>query len=250
MKLNKGYKKFYEIGDNAYYLLSISDETHIATESFVELDRRFFSRWLKPKRLTQGLKLLQYTPSISILFDEIMNLHSEQNDKGVVVYDTIDDKKVRNTIKDMYQEYQEVEKNNLLNAFERFKSNMYDKYTIDGEFNEDLYNQEMELPNQRLQMLLDRIESTNPFKNIILDLEKDTNVIIKKMLTQNFKFLYSQKVGSFLKINYLYDFDIYGTLTIYKVQTIKDVVKSVESFVYNIDIIRELTSFMINKELK
>ena len=63
------------------------------------------------------------------------------------------------------------------------------------------------------------------------------------------EFLYSQKIGAFYRIYYLYEFDSFGTVTIYKVHCARNVVKTIETFIYNREIIQELTACMMNKNL-
>ena len=69
------------------------------------------------------------------------------------------------------------------------------------------------------------------------------------MIDTNLEFLYTQKIGSNLEITYLYDLDCFGTLTIYKVQNVKKTLKSVETFIYNKEIIEELIAYIENNKL-
>ena len=41
MKLDKRYIKFYETGNNKYYLLPFSDELHVVTESIMPIQKKF-----------------------------------------------------------------------------------------------------------------------------------------------------------------------------------------------------------------
>ena len=72
MKLDKRYIKFFETGNNKYYLLPFSDELHIVTESILPIEKKFLF-FKKKKDLVQGIKLLELTAPISMLFQEIIN---------------------------------------------------------------------------------------------------------------------------------------------------------------------------------
>ncbi|MBR6113522.1 MAG: hypothetical protein IKP79_03325, partial [Bacilli bacterium] len=73
--------------------------------------------------------------------------------------------------------------------------------------------------------------------------------IIKKFLNENFEYLYTQRIGSNYKITYLYDLDIFGTITIYKIHTVKNVVKTIETFIYNREIIQEMLAYIVNHNM-
>ena len=77
MRLGKDYKKFYQIGQNRYYLLKYDDELHLVTESFLKKPTFLFFK----KEIKQGLKLLKLTAPISILFQKTLECELESEDK-------------------------------------------------------------------------------------------------------------------------------------------------------------------------
>jgi hypothetical protein len=248
MKIDKRFIKFHEIENNAYYLLPFDDELHIATESFLTFEKRFlFFKW--KKKLTQGFKLLQLTGPITLLFDAILNANVDKVDEDfpdMTTYKKVDNVELRKKIECIYKDNLDPQIRLIKEACERWKDDLIlnNKVLSDEEIDNIIKTNV-----QRLQQNIMSIKTHNIFNSLSFKLKTGENNIIKKMLDSNMEFLYSQKIGANYKIYYLYDLDIFGTLTIYKVQTVKDVVKTIETFIYNREIIQELTACMANKRL-
>lgn len=248
MKLDKRYIKFYEIENNAYYLLPFADELHIATESFLTLENKFLF-FKRRKRLNQGLKALQLTGPITLLFDAVLNTDIDKKDEefpDMTTYKKVDNVELRKKIEFIYKDNLDVQIRVQREAFEAWR----DDFILN---NKDLSDEDVDKlinTNQaRLEQNILAIKSHNIFNSLSFKWKTGENAIVKKMLGENMEFLYSQKVGAFYKFYYLYDLDIFGTLTIYKVQCVKDVVKTIETFIYNREIIQEMTACMANNRL-
>ena len=104
MKLDKRYIKFYETGNNKYYLLPFSDELHLVTESVMPIQKKFLF-FKKKKDLVQGIKLLELTAPISMLFQEIINADIDVKDEefpDMTTYKKVDNIKMRKTLEEYY----------------------------------------------------------------------------------------------------------------------------------------------------
>ena len=102
---------------------------------------------------------------------------------------------------------------------------------------------------ERLEQNIIAVKEHSPLNFINFKWKSGENLIIKKMLDNNMEFLYTQKIGSNYKIYYLYDLDVFGVVTIYKVHCVKDIVKTIETFIYDREIIQELVACMANNNL-
>lgn len=248
MKIDKRYIKFYEIDNNAYYLLPFDDELHIATESFLKLERKFLF-FKSVKKLTQGFKLLQLTGPISLLFDAILNTNIEQKDEDfpdMTTYEKVDNAELRKKIESIYKDTLDAQVRQAKEDFEIWKDDLIldNKEISDEELDNIISTNE-----QRLEQSIILMKQNNILNSLSFKWKTGECAIVKRMLDNNMEFLYSHKIGAFYKIYYLYELDNFGTLTIYKVQTVKDVVKTIETFIYNRDIIQELTACMANNKL-
>lgn len=248
MKL-KDYNKFYEVGDNRYYVLIYDDELYVATESFVPMEKKFlFFKWKKD--LTQGLKLLQLTPPIMKLFENIIDCNIDILDedfKDMTTYEKVNNVDLRKEIESLYKLSLDMSIDEVTKSFESWK----DDFILD---NKKLSDEEVEeiikTNEERLNNVISNIKETNILNSLSFKWNTGENTVVKKMLdTKNIEFLYSQKIGSSYKIYYLYDLDEFGTVTIYKAHCVNETLKSIESFVYNRELIQELTAFIVNNEL-
>ena len=248
MKISKQFIKFHEIDNNAYYLLPFDDELHIATESFLTLEKRFLFFKLK-KRLTQGFKLLQLTGPITLLFDAILNTEIDKEDEDfpdMTTYKKVDNVELRKKIESIYKDNMDAQIRIQRENFEIWR----DDFILDNkELSDEDVDKIININQERLEQNILAIKSHNIFNSLSFKWKTGENAVVKKMLDNNMEFLYAQKIGSNYKIYYLYELDIFGTLTIYKVQTVKDVVKTIETFIYNREIIQELTACMANNRL-
>lgn len=248
MKMSKRFIKFHEVENNRYYLLPIADELHIATESVLRFKKKFLF-FTKNETLTQGLKLLQLTGPILSLFGEILNMDVDKKDEefpDMTTYKKIDNVELRKRIESVYKDTLDAQVRQAKEQFEAWK----DDFILN---NEKLSDEEVDniisVNEQRLNQNIITLKTHNIFNSLSFKWKTGENTIIKKMLDNNMEFLYSQKIDAFYKIYYLYDLDIFGTLTIYKVHCAKNVVKTIETFIYNREIIQDLTACMVNNNL-
>lgn len=245
MKLDKRYIKFFETGNNRYYLLPFQNELHIVTESILPLKKKV----LKNKDLIQGLKLLELTAPISMLFQEILNADVDKKDEefpDMTTYKKIDNISLRTTLENYYKIAQDEKIEQMRNEFEEWLDN-----TISSTPNITIAEVEkLEKTNrERLEQNIIAVKEHSPLNFINFKWKSGENLIIKKMLDNNMEFLYTQKIGSNYKIYYLYDLDVFGVVTIYKVHCVKDIVKTIETFIYDREIIQELVACMANNNL-
>lgn len=248
MKLDKKYIKFHEIDNNAYYLLPFEDEIHIATESFLTLEKKILFFTFR-KRFTQGLKLLQLTGPITLLFDALINADIDEEDKDfpdMTTYKKFDNVELRKKIESIYKDNLDAQIRNATEDFEKWKD---DLILNNEELSEEELDNVIKANEVRLQQNIQFIQATNTLSSLSFKWKTGDNAVVKKLLDDGKLFLYSQKIGSSYKIYYLYDLDDFGTLTIYKVHCVKEIAKSIETFIYNREVVQELTACMANNNL-
>ncbi len=247
MKLNKRFIKFHEIDNNRYYLLPFDDELHIATESILTFEKKFLF-FKKKETLTQGLKLLQLTGPILMLFNSIISADVDKEDKefkDMTTYKKVDNVALRKDIEYSYKSVLDNQIDLIKADFDKWK----DDFIANSEDNLQEISNVISVNSQRLDRNIQTIKENNILNFLSFKWKSGENLIIKKMLDNNMEFLYSQKIGTGYKIYYLYDLDIFGTVTIYKVQCVKDIVKSIDTFIYNREIIQEMLACMVNNNL-
>lgn len=244
----KRFKKFYEIGSNRYYILPFDKELYLATENFLELPKKFFRK----NEITQTIKMLELTPPILALFGDMLDMEVMEKDEefeDMTKYKLVDNLKLRDSIKQLYKEALQSEIRLMCQDFETwcadFVNNNSDKYT------EVEIAETIKANNERVNNLIKEFEKMHisNFINTIKPHKKSENDVVKKMLTNGLDFLYSHQLSSTAKVYYLYDLDKFGTITIYKVMCVKEVVKSIDSFIYNRTIAQELLAYIENNEL-
>lgn len=239
------YKKFYEVGINKYHYLQADDELFIATESFINIGKK--KPFKKNEQLTQGLKLLKVTPVLTILFialSECKLLKDDDEFDDMKEYEVIDSKLLKKDIKDFFNDITSIA---IKDIEEKKKESLEDleKSNVSKEEKEKIKNNIIAIYDDFIK----KQEESNPLNFVNLDYEKDSSCdIIKIMNKGNIKHLYSEKINSFAKSVYLFDNDKFGTITIYKVSVVKDVVKSIESYIYNRDIISKFLEVVENND--
>ena len=248
MKLDKRYIKFHEVGNNKYYLLPFSDELHIVTESILPIQKKFLF-FKKKKDLVQGIKLLELTAPISMLFQEVISADVDTKDEefpDMTTYKKVDNLKMRKTLEEYYMsalneriEQMEAEFDSWLEGIRETMNNL----------DESELNKIENANRKRLEQNIDAVKSHSPLNFMSFKWKSGENLVIKRMLDSNLEFLYSQKIGSNYKIYYLYEVDIFGVVTIYKIHCVKDIIKTMETFIYNREVIQELMACMINNNL-
>ena len=128
MKLDKRYIKFYETGNNKYYLLPFSDELHVVTESIMPIQKKFLF-FKKKKDLVQGIKLLELTAPISMLFQEIINADIDVKDEefpDMTTYKKVDNIKMRKTLEEYYLEAINEKVQQMEDEFDKWLNDIYD----------------------------------------------------------------------------------------------------------------------------
>ena len=248
MKLDKRYIKFHEVGNNKYYLLPFSDELHIVTESVLPIQKKFLF-FKKKKDLVQGIKLLELTAPISMLFQEVISADVDTKDEefpDMTTYKKVDNLKMRKTLEEYYMsalneriEQMEADFDSWLEGIRETMNNL----------DESELNKIENANRKRLEQNIDAVKSHSPLNFMSFKWKSGENLVIKRMLDSNLEFLYSQKIGFNYKIYYLYEVDIFGVVTIYKIHCVKDIIKTMETFIYNREVIQEMMSCMINNNL-
>jgi hypothetical protein len=226
----KHYDKFYEIGNNAYYTLTADNDLFLATESFITLNKR--NIFGKRKRLTQGLKLLNISTPIAILLNKVFELKPKKGQKNVeedmLKYPIISSKDIKNEIETMYTQAMELQ----IKELKEWKKNALKD-------NKD--DKTIELIKNRYKDALELIKKDNPMNNVydFGDPYHTEGTIIKSFINNGAGHLYSEKVTAFAKNVYLFEQDCFGTITIYRIMTIKNVVKNVDTFILDKKLIGE-----------
>lgn len=248
MKLDKRYIKFHEVGNNKYYLLPFSDELHIVTESILPIQKKFLF-FKKKKDLVQGIKLLELTAPISMLLQEVISADVDTKDEefpDMTTYKKVDNLKMRKTLEEYYMsalnekiEQMEADFDSWLEGIRETMNNL----------DESELNKIENANRKRLEQNIDAVKSHSPLNFMSFKWKSGENLVVKRMLDSNLEFLYSQKIGSNYKIYYLYEVDVFGVVTIYKIHCVKDIIKTMETFIYNREVIQEMMSCMINNNL-
>lgn len=248
MKLDKRYIKFHEVGNNKYYLLPFSDELHIVTESILPIQKKFLF-FKKKKDLVQGIKLLELTAPISMLLQEVISADVDTKDEefpDMTTYKKVDNLKMRKTLE---EDYMSALNEKIEQMEADFDSWLEDIRETMNNLDESELNKIENANRKRLEQNIDAVKSHSPLNFMSFKWKSGENLVIKRMLDSNLEFLYSQKIGSNYKIYYLYEVDVFGVVTIYKIHCVKDIIKTMETFIYNREVIQEMMSCMINNNL-
>ena len=248
MKLDKRYIKFFETGNNKYYLLPFSDELHIVTESILPIQKKFLF-FKKKKDLVQGIKLLELTAPISMLFQEIINADIDTKDEefpDMTTYKKVNNVEIRKTLEEYYKDALDVRVGEMENEFNNWLEGIRENLT---NLDEKELKQIENTNRKRLEQNIMAVKEHSPLNFMSFKWKTGENLVIKRMLDNNMEFLYSQKIGSNYKIYYLYELDVFGVVTIYKIHCVKDIIKTIETFIYNREIIQELMACMVNNNL-
>lgn len=245
----KHYKKFYEIGNNRYYTINADDETFIATESFINVGKKKLFR--KQDYITQGLKLLKFNSPIAILFNALENIPKIKGQKGVhkdmLKYEIINN----DTLKDEIIKYYDLAYDEQIKDLDDWLSNMKKEVTasvtINGKLDTKLYKEKMKNFTNRYDSIVSQINKRNPIINGTINLKNpaDTGCLtIKSMLKSGLNHLYTERVTAFADNVFLYEQDCFGTITIYRVMTIKNIVKCIDTFIYDKNVVGTLLKTM------
>lgn len=250
----KHFKKFLEIGNNAYYTITADDDLYIATEAYLRLGKKGFFK--REDKLTQGFKLLKVTPCIGILFNRLANIGKLPNQKDVsedmIKYKIIDNIKLQQEIYKTYDKSFDEQQKSLDKWFDdaskHYKSKLKEK-----EINQKTYDMLMTDLSNSYMTHSEIINKNNPVKNGMITLKSPLhtgNAIIKAMVRSGLEHLYTEKVTNFVSNVYLYEQDCFGTLTIYRIITVKNVVKTIDTFIYDKKLIEAFLKTMYENESK
>lgn len=249
MKLDKRFKKFYEVGNNRYYVLPFDGELYLGTEDFLEIPRKFFK---KPKELTQTLKLLELSAPILILFNSVIDTKVDEIDdefKDMCTYEKVDNAKLRKSIKENYETALKIEIDKIREDFNKWCVDFTENSV--GKFTEEEIENTLKVNEIRIEKIIEQFKQVH-ISNLIstnIPNKKSENDVVKKMITNGLEFICSHQINSTMKIYYLYDLDKFGTITIYKVVCVKEHIKSINSFIYNRELIQELLVYIANNKL-
>lgn len=221
----KHYNKFYEVGNNRYYTIVADDEMYIGTESFLNVGKKRLFR--KQNSLTMGFKLLKFSSPIAQLFIALDNLEPNKKQRydsdDLITYNHIDNKKLKEDIKQAYLQVI----NDAIGDMLQQKTELIAKGKIELVKSCDKY--------------IEDLKNIDPMNGIDLETPEHTGcMIIKTMLREGLEHLYTERVNAFTKNVYLYEQDCFGTLTIYKIITVKNVVKTIDTFIYDKKVIGSL----------
>lgn len=246
---DRRFKKFYEVGNNRYYVLPFGDELYLGTENFLEIPRKFFK---KPKELTQTLKLLELSVPMLLLFNSVVDTKVDEIDdefKDMCTYEKVDNAKLRKDIRESYELALELEVNAIYDDFNNWCEN-FAKASI-GKFTEEEIEDTIKANELRVEEIVNNFKQlhTSNFISTNVPNKKVENDVVKKMITNGLEFIYSHQMSSTMKVYYLYDLDKFGTITIYKVVCVKEHIKAINSFVYDRTLIQELLAFIENNRL-
>lgn len=251
--MNKKYELFYEKGQNRYYTLIADGETYLATESVIPVARMF--RFLKPKNMTQGLKLLKFSTPIAFLMRELTEIKKEKGQRGVsedmIRYTKIDNDKLKNDIYKCYENVIKEQRDELYRWFDERCKEIKSSLKESNEFTKEEYEKRTAIYKDRLDRSLKIVDDRHPLnKDFSLDTPKHTgSKIIKAMLGSGLEHLYTERVTAFADNVYLYEQDCFGTLTIYRVFTVKNVVKTIDTFIYDKKLVEALFASEYEKDL-
>lgn len=221
----KHYNKFYEVGNNRYYTIVADDEMYIGTESFLNVGKKRLFR--KQNSLTMGFKLLKFSSPIAQLFIALDNLEPNKKQRydsdDLITYNHIDNKKLKEDIKQAYLQVI----NDAIDEMLQQKTELIAKGKIELVKSCDKY--------------IEDLKNIDPMNGIDLETPEHTGcMMIKTMLRDCLEHLYTERVNAFTNNVYLYEQDEFGTLTIYKIITIKNVVKTIDTFIYDKKVIGSL----------
>jgi len=214
----KHYKKFYEIGNNRYYTIVADDEMFIASESFLKLGKKRLFR--KEKELNTGFKLLKFSSPIAQLFNALDSLEPSKKQRydsdDLVIYNSINNKELKQNIKNAY-----------LQVYNEEVANVSQQMT-------ELIAQGKEELAERCKQYLEKLKTLDLMDGIDLETPEHSGcMIVKTMLREGLEHLYTERVNAFTKNIYLYEQDEFGNLTIYRLITVKNVVKTIDTFIYD-----------------
>lgn len=231
----KYYKQFYEKGNNSYYITNINDTEFLGIESFIQGKSRFN----KIKRMQQGFKLLEISPCISKLLLEVYSSKCIEEDTefpDMNKYEIPTEEHITKEIKDTFENLRVQELANLESWYEREKANNNEE---ENKSIEDFY-----INNKKI------LEKSLIPDTTILDKEEIVKIcpILKQLFKDGYCFLYSEQYTQMYRVVYLYSIDMFGAVTIYQLDIVKDRIKGMQSFILDKNIIGKYYEYVLKKE--
>lgn len=243
--MNKHYKKFYEVGQNRYYTLEADNDLFLATETFIPTPNRF--KFLKPIKMIQGLKLLKMSPPVMLLLSILSELEpieqAEDIPQEFSKYPVVDPTEVKTQLYSLYKQAMSEQKREVVRHFNNVKKNL-------DKADEKYVDWCIQVNNQQARALAD-IEAQSPLHNHISLKRPVGNKTINDFIHNlSYNFLYSEKVTAIAENVFLYRQDSFGTITFFKLFIVKNVIKSMDTYVYDINLLKALFNSMQKKEGK
>lgn len=249
MKTKKKNKlvKVCKVGSNVYSILKIGDELFIKDDNYYIEKKGLFKT-----KINQGTTLLELSAPLTFLLSKIIELDVENEDKefpDMTTYATLDNKEIRKTLKDMYSDVLENEITELRQDFNAWKIKFEDENS--AILPKEQIEKILKSNENALNCKIEDIKNYHKFADPSFNLPRITDSKDLYNLTElnRFDFLATQKFGESFKISYFYDLDQFGTINIYKVKTVRGVVKSIETLIYNRDIITKVMNTIEDKNL-
>jgi len=240
MKLKKTKKKnrtikFHQIGNEVYSVVKIDDDLFLRTDTYYVEKHRFHKT-----KINQGSTLLEINAPLMYLFNKVLSLNVVKEDKefpDMTTYETINNKELRKELKGMYYDVLIGQIDELNKEFNEWKENF-------------IFENSAILPKEQIDKIIKSNENAleeniNNFKyqhkisDPKFDLPRITESKDLYTLEQlnRFDYLTTIKNSESFRVSYFYDLDQFSTINIYKVKTIRGTIKSVETFIYNREII-------------
>lgn len=250
----KHFDKFYEVGNNRYYTLVADDDLYIATESFINLGKKKLFR--KQDYITQGFKLLKLTTPIAMLLNALENTSKVKGQKDVhkdmLKYEHIDNTLLKDNIEKNYKEVFTQQKVELDEWLETMKHEIENRIS-DGksDVNSKEFKNKFAMYQEIHKEGIKALDRQNPL-NSTLDLkctEFAVNSMIRAMMKDGLEHLYTERVTAFANNVFLYEQDCFGTITIYRIMTVKNVVKTIDTFIYDKNLVGILLKTMYENDL-
>lgn len=250
----KHFDKFYEIGYNRYYTLKADNDLYLATESFINLGQKKLFR--KQDYITQGFKLLKLTTPIFILFRALEDMPKIKGKKceteDMIKYKHINNKSLKKEIEKNYTEAFEEQKAELNSWLDTMETELKDRISDDkGSYDVKEFEEKFKVYQERYENSVKVLKDHNPLNNI-LDLknpDNNANTVIKAMMEEGLEHLCTERFTTFASNVFLYEQDSFGTLTIYRIIVVKNVVKTIDTFIYDKKLVEELLKTIYEKEL-
>ena len=232
------FKEFFKISNTHYMYANFNGVYYLKTRVDSEFKPRLFH-----KRDIDSVKILEVTAPMMVLFESLANAKVDKANEefeDMTTYSYVSDVTIRKRIRDFYNKTLVEEINYLLNDFEKwcnnFRTENKDKLTkkeIDGV----LHSNRTAL-NATIEQLKKENNASSTMRFVTPN-EKTNKDLANFQKFNCVKFLYTQIFNSNLCVTYYYDMDVYGTITIYEVMTVKGFIKNIETYRYNKKIITE-----------